>query len=163
MRFLISYQCKEYKLIWEILTCFLILKFLSIKSCICTFTRSFCNCALMCYNFSMKALKKLYLILGMLQFGRCCEYLILQQLSLILMLFFFFFWSFQGCTHGIWSFLGQGWNQRCSCQSTAAQQHRIRAASGLYHSSQQHWILNPLSKARDQTCILMDTSQIRFC
>ena len=32
----------------------------------------------------------------------------------------------------------------------------------LYHSSQQCWILNPLSKARDQTCILMSTSQIRF-
>ena len=30
----------------------------------------------------------------------------------------------------------------------------------LYHSSQQYWVLNPLSKARDQTCILMDTSQI---
>ena len=30
----------------------------------------------------------------------------------------------------------------------------------LHHSSQQCWILNPLSKARDQTCILMDTSQI---
>ena len=27
----------------------------------------------------------------------------------------------------------------------------------LYHSSWQCWILNPLSKARDQTCILMDT------
>ena len=26
-----------------------------------------------------------------------------------------------------------------------------------YHSSQQRWILNPLSKARDQTCILTDT------
>ena len=33
------------------------------------------------------------------------------------------------------------------------------------HSSWQHQILNPLSKARDQTRILMDTSwsQIRFC
>ena len=30
----------------------------------------------------------------------------------------------------------------------------------LYHSSQQHWILNPLSRARDQTYIIMDTSQI---
>ena len=33
----------------------------------------------------------------------------------------------------------------------------------LYHSSLQHWILNPLSEARDRTFILMDTSQIRFC
>ena len=29
-----------------------------------------------------------------------------------------------------------------------------------HHRSQQHWIPNPLSKAGEQTCILMDTSQI---
>ena len=29
-----------------------------------------------------------------------------------------------------------------------------------HHSSQQHWILNPLSRARDQTCILMDTTWV---
>ena len=33
----------------------------------------------------------------------------------------------------------------------------------LYHSSQECRIPNPLSKARDQTHILMDTSQIGFC
>ena len=33
----------------------------------------------------------------------------------------------------------------------------------LHHSSWQSWILNLLSKARDQTCILMDSSRIRFC
>ena len=33
----------------------------------------------------------------------------------------------------------------------------------LHHSSRQHWILNPLSKARDQSCILTDTSRVRFC
>ena len=33
----------------------------------------------------------------------------------------------------------------------------------LHHSSQQHQILSPLSKARDQTCILLDASQIHFC
>ena len=27
----------------------------------------------------------------------------------------------------------------------------------LHHSSQQHQILDPLNKARDQTCVLMDT------
>ena len=32
----------------------------------------------------------------------------------------------------------------------------------LYHSSLQHQILNLLSKARDWTWVLMDTSQIRF-
>ena len=32
----------------------------------------------------------------------------------------------------------------------------------LHHSSHQCQILNPLSKARDQTLILMDTSQIHF-
>ena len=32
----------------------------------------------------------------------------------------------------------------------------------LYHSSSQHRIPDPLSEARDQTCILMDTGQICF-
>ena len=32
----------------------------------------------------------------------------------------------------------------------------------LYHSSQQYQILNPLSEAKYQTCILMVTNQIRF-
>ena len=33
----------------------------------------------------------------------------------------------------------------------------------LHHSWQQCWILNPLSRARDQTCVLMDTSQVCYC
>ena len=32
----------------------------------------------------------------------------------------------------------------------------------LHHISQQRRMLNPLSKARDGTCILMDASQIHF-
>ena len=32
----------------------------------------------------------------------------------------------------------------------------------LHHSSWKRWILNPLSKARDRTCTLMDTRRIRF-
>ena len=32
----------------------------------------------------------------------------------------------------------------------------------LHHSSRQCRILNPLSEARDQTCILMDAGQIHF-
>ena len=33
----------------------------------------------------------------------------------------------------------------------------------LHHSSWQRWILNPLNEAEDETCILVDASQIRFC
>ena len=33
----------------------------------------------------------------------------------------------------------------------------------LHHSSRQHRILNPLSEARDPTCVLMVSSQIHFC
>ena len=33
----------------------------------------------------------------------------------------------------------------------------------LHHSSWQFWILNPPREAGDQTCILVDTSQICFC
>ena len=36
-------------------------------------------------------------------------------------------------------------------------------AASLHHSSQQRWIPDPLNEARDQTRILKDTSQIRFC
>ena len=32
----------------------------------------------------------------------------------------------------------------------------------LHHSSRQHRILNPLSGARDRTCILMETSQVCY-
>ena len=33
----------------------------------------------------------------------------------------------------------------------------------LHYSSCQCWILNALSKARDRTCILMDTSWVHYC
>ena len=40
-----------------------------------------------------------------------------------------------------------------------AKGHIGATAASLHLSSQQHRILNPLSEARDQTCILMDPSQ----
>ena len=33
----------------------------------------------------------------------------------------------------------------------------------LYPSIWQHWILNPLSEARDQTRVLMDISWVCYC
>ena len=58
---------------------------------------------------------------------------------------------------------------RCRIRVVAANLYHSHsnARSGrvcnLYHSSRQHWILNPLSKIRDQTWVLLDTSQIHFC
>ena len=57
--------------------------------------------------------------------------------------FFFFLWSFQGSTHGIQKFPGQGSNWSSSSWPTP--------------QLQQSQILNPLSKARDCTNIFMDT------
>lgn len=39
----------------------------------------------------------------------------------------------------------------------------IRHVHDLHHSSPQRQIRNSLSKARDRTCVLVDTSQFRFC
>ena len=46
--------------------------------------------------------------------------------------------------------------------TTATAMQDPNCICNLYHSSQQHWILNPLSEAEDQTQVLMDTSWIHF-
>ena len=46
--------------------------------------------------------------------------------------------------------------------STATAMQGLSCICDLHHSSWQLWIPDPLSKARDQTHILMDTSQICF-
>ena len=45
--------------------------------------------------------------------------------------------------------------------TTTAMQDPSRAC-GLHHSSRQCWIPNPLSEARDRTCILLDTCQVHY-
>ena len=54
-------------------------------------------------------------------------------------------------------------SQRCSCQSAPQPQQTWDPSHicSLHHSSRQCQILNPLSEARDQTHILMDTSRVR--
>ena len=42
--------------------------------------------------------------------------------------------------------------------ATASATPDLSCVCDLHHSPKQHWILNPLSEARDQTCVLMDTS-----
>ena len=44
--------------------------------------------------------------------------------------------------------------------TTAATTWDLSHICDLHHSSWQHWILNPLSEARDRTGILMVTRQV---
>ena len=50
-----------------------------------------------------------------------------------------------------------------ACGSSQARGQIGATAAGLHQGSQQRWILNPLSEARDQTCTLVVIiSWIRF-
>ena len=59
--------------------------------------------------------------------------------------------------------LGVKWELQLLTYTTATATQGLSRICILYHSSQQCQILNPLSEARDRTCILMDTSGIHFC
>ena len=45
--------------------------------------------------------------------------------------------------------------------TTATATQNLSYVCDLHHSSRQHWILNPLSKAGDRTHILMNASWVR--
>ena len=77
----------------------------------------------------------------------------------------FFFFCFLGpkpqCVGVSW--LGVESELQLRAYTTATATSDLRRVCNLHHSSQQLWILNPLRKARDQTCILMGPSWICFC
>ena len=56
--------------------------------------------------------------------------------------------------------LGVEWELQPPAYTTATATPDWRHVCNLHHSLQQYQILNPLSKAMEQTCILMDTSQV---
>ena len=63
----------------------------------------------------------------------------------------FIYCHFEGCTRRTCKFPGY---------ATATAMPDLNCVCDLHHSSRQGQILNPLSKARNRTCILMDTSKI---
>ena len=75
---------------------------------------------------------------------------------------FFFFFCFLGLH--VWHVevprLGFELELQLLAYTTATAMQDLGQICNLHHRSQQHWILNPLSEARDQTCVLMDTSQV---
>ena len=90
-----------------------------------------------------------------------------MHISFFLFLFCFFFCLF------VCLFLGphlwhmevprRGVEPERQLQAYTTAMQDVRCICDLYHSSQQHHILNSLSKARDQTHTLMDMSQICYC
>ena len=76
---------------------------------------------------------------------------------------FFFFFSFYSHTCGIWKFLG--WGQIGAAAAGPHHSHsdaRSELLCNLHCISQQCRILNPLSKARDRTNILMGTGWVCY-
>ena len=62
------------------------------------------------------------------------------------------------------SFLARGQIRAvAAAYTTATATLGPRRVFNLHHNSQQHQILNPLSEARDQTHVLMDTSRVHYC
>ena len=59
--------------------------------------------------------------------------------------------------------LGAEWELQLPAYTAATVIRDLSRICDLHRSSQQCRILNPLSEARDQTRVLMDTSQIHFC
>ena len=59
--------------------------------------------------------------------------------------------------------LGVDWELQLPAYATATATRDLSRVCNLHHSSWQRRILNPLSKARDWTSILKDTTQVRFC
>ena len=74
--------------------------------------------------------------------------------------FFFFFFRLQ-LQHMELPILEIKWEMKQSAYVTATAMPDPSCILGLCHSLQQRLILNPLSKATDQTYILMETNQVR--
>ena len=97
-----------------------------------------------------------------------CQFLLYSKVTQLYSTHFFVFFFFLG-PHP-WHMevlrLGEGANWSNSCRPTATATATAMpypsCICDLYHSSRQCRILNPLSEAKDRTCVLIDTNQICF-
>ena len=82
---------------------------------------------------------------------------VLKDIGLYFHFYFYFIFCFLGLPlqHMEVSRLGAELELELPVYSTAAATQDPSHICYLYHSSQQCWIINPLSKARDRTCVLI--------
>ena len=85
------------------------------------------------------------------------------EINFVLFWLFFFNWVFLWLhpRHMEVPRLGVELELQLLAYSTATAMQDPSHVYDLHHSSRQHWILNPLIKVRNQTCVLMDVSQMR--
>ena len=118
-------------------------------------------------NSSPSLLKcKLYLVIQVGKLNRKKE--VLDSMICKLSFFFFFFWHFRAVPTAYRQVprLGGETEVQLLVYTIATVMPDPSCICKLHHSSwqcsRQRQILNPLSKPRDRTCVLMDASQIRF-
>ena len=99
-------------------------------------------------------------LLGYMELQTACQYRI--PFIFIFFVFCFLFFRAAGVAYGNSQVRGQIGAPAANLYHS----HSVPDLSGvcnLHCSSWPHCIPNPLSEARDPTCILMDTSQVHFC
>ena len=75
-----------------------------------------------------------------------------------------FVWFFKAVPAIYGSSQARGWMElQLPAYPTATETQDLSHVCELHHSSRQHWILNPLIEARDQTHVLMDISWVHYC
>ena len=89
------------------------------------------------------------------------------ECSFVVLIVFFFFFLFLFLGLNLWHIevprLGVQSEPYLLAYPTATTMPDPSHICELHHSLWQSQIINPLSEARDQNCILMDTSGIHFC
>ena len=75
---------------------------------------------------------------------------------MIWLILFFFFCLLGPQVHGIWKFPARGRTGATAASRLHSHSNTISESRHLQHNSQQRWILNPLSEARDRTQNLIE-------
>ena len=136
------------------------------------------NCSIPCGFFLLKYILRLFLVctcVSTLFFKTAMEYSIQNIFSLCPYAVYFWLYkpyaisNYATIKHFLWLHLQHIEVPRLGVKSelqllactTATAMLDLSHGCDLYHSSQQHWLLNPLSEARNQTHVLMDTSRVR--
>ena len=101
----------------------------------------------------------LYRVLSIRQDPRAKFRSLLTKLALFIYLFIYLFCLFRATREAYGDSQARGWIR---AYATGTATPDLSRNWGLHHNSQKRQILNPLSQARNRTCVLRDASQICF-